>query len=359
MRIIKISDIVPGTLLGRTIYREEGQPLLIKGTALTAGLLKRLEREDIWMIYVEDALSEGIEPTNVISDQALLKGTQTMKRLFDNVSTQKDFRDQKDKDLTYVYNSEQVAAISDLINHIIHELSGNRDALYQIMQIGTVDQYTYRHSVDVAILAMLIGRAMGLDDKKIKCLGFGGILHDIGKAHVNHGILVKNGDLLPDEWEEMKKHPVYGYNVLRDVISLHGSIKQMVLYHHERLDGTGYPNGLQGDEISELVRIISVSDIFNALGSNRHYRKSMTPDKIMDIIYAEAVYKLDRDVIKALLKVVHLYPEGTQVRLSDGTLGIVIESRKLAPLRPLIRNIETNHLIDLMQTLTLIIEEVF
>lgn len=358
MRIVKIPEIVPGTVLGRTIYREGGLPLLVKGTALTVGILKRLEQEDIWMIYVDDDISEGIEPSNVISDQVLLKGTQTMKRLFDKISSNSDLRDQKEKDLTYIYNSEQMAAIGDLIDHIVEEISNNRDALYQIMHIGNVDQYTYRHSVDVAVLAMLIGRAMGLDDKKIKHLGYGGILHDIGKAHVDHAILVKNDVLLPDEWEEMKKHPVYGYNVLRDVISLHGSIKQMVLFHHERLDGSGYPNGLQGDEINDLVRIIAVSDIFNALGSNRHYRKSMTPDKIMDIIFAEAVYKLDRHVIKALLKVVHLYPEGTKVRLSDGSIGIIVESRKLAPLRPLVRNIETNHITDLMQSLTVMIEEV-
>lgn len=359
MRIEKTHQVIPGTLLGRTIYRADGLPLITRGTVMTERLLNRLQDEDILMIYVDDPIADGIEPSSPIRDVTLLKGTQVVKKLFDVLRGALNLKGQSEANLTYVYDSKLVEELQSLLDDIVDDLGTNPDTLYQILHISSVDQYTYRHSVDVAVLSMMIGQELGYDYKTVKHLGLGGLLHDIGKAHVDGQVLTKDAALTPDEWLEMKKHPLYGYNAIRDVLSIHGYVKQIVLQHHERLDGSGYPYGLSGDEINLLTRIVAVSDIFNALGSNRSYRQAMSPDKIIDILYSEAIYKLDKNVIQTLLKVVHVYPEGSMVKLADGREAIVVESRKLAPTRPLIKILQSGEHIDLMQRLTLFIDHIF
>ncbi len=356
MRIIKTQFVPEGSQLGRTIYREDGLPLLTRGTTLTPRLLSRLVDEDILMLYIEDPLYEGIEPTSPIRDITLNKGTQVVRQVFEVLRSAIGFKNPKEADLTYIYDSQLMDALQHVLEDIIDDIGTNPDTLYQVLSIASVDQYTYRHSVDVAVLAMLMGQSLGYDYKTVKMLGMGGLLHDIGKAHIDASIVSKNGPLNPEEWEEMKMHPLYGYNAVRDVLSIHGFVKQMILHHHERLDGSGYPSGLLSDEINLLTRIASVSDIFNALGSHRIYRDAMTPDKILDILYADAVYKIDKNVVKALLKVVHIYPEGSLVRLSDGREALVVESRKISPTRPLLKIVSDSSFIDLMQNLTLFID---
>lgn len=357
MRAKRTTKILPGEKLGKTIYNTDGTPLLVRGVTLSARRLMRLEEEGILLIYVDDELSEGIESSNPISDETLIKGSIEIAKVFESIKDQTRLSNGKDKDLTYVYESLHIETLSKLIDDVQGELMEHPDALYQIMNISSVDMYTYKHSMDVAILAMLIGKEMGYLDKEIKYIGMGGLLHDIGKAHIPLDILTKNKNLEEDEWDEMKLHSDYGYNLLRDVVTLHGYVKQMVYYHHERLDGSGYPKGLKGDEISPFVRIITVSDVFNALASNRHYREAMTPKKILEILYAESINKLDHRVVSALLKLVHIYPEGSMVKLSDGREAIVIKSTKEAPERPTIMIVESGEEVDLMKQLTLSIDD--
>lgn len=358
MRIEKTKNVTPGTILGRTIYRSDGLPLLTRGTSLSERLLERLCQEEILMLYIDDPTTHGIEPSSPIRDITLLKGTQIVKNVFSVLRNATSLKSTSESELTYVYDSQLMDDLNQVLDDIIDDLGTNPDTLYQIIHMSSVDQYTYKHSVDVAVLAMLMGQTLGFDYKTVKHLGMGGLLHDIGKAHIDLEVLNKKSSLSSEEWQEMKKHSLYGYNAIRDVLSIHGFVKQMVLHHHERLDGSGYPYGLTASDINMLTRVIAVSDIFNALGSNRSYREAMNPDKIIDILYTDAVYKLDKNVIGALLKCVHVYPEGTRVQLTDGRTAIVVESRKVAPTRPLIRLDAQDEYLDLMVSLTLFIERV-
>lgn len=353
------ANVLPGQTLGRTIFRDDGTVLVTKGTTLTAKILSRLIQEEIMLIYIEDALSEGIEPTNVISDHQLLKGTIEMGKVFNEIRKSVCFTSNKrDKRLRYVYDSLHIDSLSQFLDDIENELLSNKDALYQVYNMFTVDTYTYKHSVDVAILSMLIGKELGYNSRDIKILGFGGILHDIGKSQIPVAILNKSEPLTKEEQQLMQQHPEIGYELIKDVISLNGHIKQMVRYHHERNDGSGYPFGLKEGDLTEFIKIIIVADIFNAIGSSRIYREALTPEKIIEYLHQETIYRLDFKVVNALLKVVHIYPEGVVVGLNDGRKGIVVESKKGAQTRPILRNIDTNEVINLSKELTVLITHV-
>lgn len=358
MRAKNIKDIKPGEILGKTIYRSDGTPLLTKGSAVTLRILNRIEEEGMVMLYIEDDISEGIEPTNVFSDTTLIKGISSVHHVHFDIQDKFRIPAKDYQNLSYVYESLHLDALTSVIDDIENEIYDNSENLYQVMNISSLDAYTFKHSMDVASLAMLIGKEMGMNQNDVKLLGYGGLLHDIGKAHVPEDIVQKPFALNDSEWEEMRKHPVYGYNLVKDVITLHGHVKQMVLFHHERLDGSGYPFQLKSDKISKFVRIIAVSDMFNAMASDTVYKEAMTPDKILEALYADAVYKIDKDVVQALLKVIHIYPEGTVVKLSNNRQAIVLESRKIAPTRPLVLLLNSTKRIDLMEDLTVFIEQV-
>ena len=359
MRGKSTDKVRSGEILGRTIFREDGTPLVTKGMALTAKMLVRLIEEDVLMIYIEDELSSGIEPSSVISDQQLLRGSIEMGKVFKEIKDSVHFStEQSDQRLRYVYDSLHIEILSKFLDEIERDIFDNKEILYQVFNMFSMDMYTYKHSVDVAILAMLIGKELGYNMKDIKLLGFGGILHDIGKSQIPVEVLNKKGKLTEDEWTLLQTHPEKGYELIKDVITLNGHVKQMVRYHHERNDGSGYPFALQNEELTEFIKIIIVADIFNAIASNRIYRTALTPEKIIEYIHQETVYRLDYKIVNALLKVIHIYPEGVIVKLSDGRKAIVIESKKSAPSRPLLRDIETDKIIDLSKELTLLIETI-
>ncbi len=356
MRGKSTSKVQPGEILGRSIFREDGTVLVTKGTALTKNMLYRLLLEDIYLIFIEDEISDGIEPTNVISDEQLLRGSVEMSKVFKEIKNSIRFTsDQRDQRLRYVYNSLHMETLSKFLDEIEKDLLTNKEALYQVFNMFSVDMYTYKHSVDVAILAMLIGKEIGYNMKDIKLLGFGGLLHDIGKSQIPVEVLNKKGKLTDEEWTLLQTHSELGYELIKDVISLNGHVKQMVRYHHERNDGSGYPFALQDNELSEFIKIIIVADIFNAIASNRIYRQALTPEKIVEYIHQETVYRLDYKIVNALLQVIHIYPEGVIVELCDGRKAIVVGSKKGAPTRPLLRDIETGEMIDLSEELTTLI----
>ena len=204
---------------------------------------------------------------------------------------------------------------------------------------------------------------MGLDREKLIKLGMGAILADVGKSRVPDAILNKKGKLEPHEFDEVKRHVDYSYSILKDLVGLSSLSRQIVLLHHEKLDGSGYPNGFTGDQIPMLVRIATVCDIFGAIVSDRNYNNRISVDTALEILRSATPTKLDQDVFTTLLQVIDVYPPGTIVELSNHQIGIVIRTNTSSPTRPILKEIDVvNHKpgseIDLMQELTLFIKKV-
>jgi putative two-component system response regulator len=182
------------------------------------------------------------------------------------------------------------------------KLTSVEDVLFSLANaVEAKDSYTQGHTQRVADMAVLLGKKMNLTDDEVAALRVGGILHDIGKIGIPRDVLNKPGPLTAEEWDVMKQHPDIGHRICLPLKRTLGLALDMIQHHHEKLDGSGYPEGLQGDEISTVARIMAVVDIYDALVTDRPYRKGMTKKKALSILMQEGDEgKLDKPIIEQL-----------------------------------------------------------
>ena len=234
MRLIPINCARPGMILGKTIYDAREHRLLNVGVTLSEFYIKKIFDLRISGIYIDDDISKDIEVKNVINDELRIKAINSIKNMFIiNNKTQLD---------------ENFRSINDLIKNIIEEILNNKDGILSIVDLKIFDEYTYYHSVNVAVLSIVMGVGLKLSDEDLRYLGLGAILHDFGKCFIDKNILNKNGKLTDAEFEIMKSHPRAGYDFLVDRLNLSAHSSMCILQHHTKWDGTGYPFKLNGDK---------------------------------------------------------------------------------------------------------------
>lgn len=206
------------------------------------------------------------------------------------------------------------------------------------------DDYTVEHSADVAILMVAIGKTLGWADDDLELLALGGLLHDVGKAKVPQRILMKPGRPTPEEWEELRRHPEYGREMLSSCTPhCPPEVIRIAAEHHERLDGSGYPEGLRGDRTSPFSAIAAVADVFDAIVSDRVYQAGRPAREALSIIYGAGGTGYDADAVGALVRLVGVYPVGTRVILDSGARGVVVAPNPDDSTRPIVE-IDTDHL---------------
>ena len=348
LRLKSLEHAEVGEILGKPVYDDKCQLLLAKDVELTRNYIDRLRRANIQCIYINDELSEGLEFTNVISDELKIKSIATVKSVFKDLSERKGSN----------YNIKSIDTIKQVVEEMMNMIYNNPSTLYCMTELMGTDMYTYNHSAEVAVLSMLVAKSMKMNDTFIKKIGVGAMLHDIGKMQIPGEVLNKTEPLTSDELKLMRDHVLLGYEMLKDNDFISPISRQVVLLHHEKLNGSGYPYMMSGDQIPIHVRIVTLCDIFNAISSNRSYKGRLSADEALEIIRAEAIYELDRDIYYHLLKVVNIYPIGTVVELSNGDIGIVIAENPEAQTRPtiqVVRNKKRAEVINLMDYLTLFI----
>jgi putative two-component system response regulator len=190
------------------------------------------------------------------------------------------------------------------VRHLNQSLTNVENVLFSMARaVEAKDEYTQGHIERVAHLAVSIGRALNLSQRETKALYYGGALHDIGKLGIPHEILNKPGPLNQKEWDIMRQHPEIGYKICQPLGESLGFALDIIRYHHEKMDGSGYPYGLKGTEIPDVARIMAVADMYDALTTDRPYRKGMSREKAMEIINSEtAEGKLDKLITRALVE---------------------------------------------------------
>lgn len=198
-------------------------------------------------------------------------------------------------------SGEQIKEVKNLVDNIINCLFENNDALYSLLSLNCYDYYTYTHSVNVCTLSVGLGLKIGLKRKEIEKLGIGSMLHDIGKSSIPKDILNKQGNLDNEEYKIIKNHVLEGERILRNHKNIPEDSFNAVLHHHEKLSGKGYPLGLKGKDISLFGKITAISDCYDALTTQRPYKKAFTPYYALSIIVKE-IDDYDPDLLKIFIK---------------------------------------------------------
>ncbi|RQW27106.1 HD-GYP domain-containing protein [Rhodobacteraceae bacterium CH30] len=211
------------------------------------------------------------------------------------------------------------------VTRMTQSILRNNGALLSLCRIKNKDDYTFRHSVSVGALMISFCNAMGMDKQTIHLAGIGGMLHDIGKMKIPDSILNKPGRLTEDEFGIIKCHVVESKQILQATNGISSQSIEVAAQHHERHDGSGYPAGLKGDEISQLGQMAAIVDVYDALTSERCYHNAMSPTDALRKIYEWSKFHFNPQLVQAFMRCIGIYPVGTLVMLESGRLGVVIE----------------------------------
>jgi len=210
----------------------------------------------------------------------------------------------------------------------------NKDAFLNLSVIKNHDNYTFYHSLNVCCLCITMGRYMRFFKEDLFALGIGALLHDIGKIRIPAEILNKPGKLTEEEFSIVKKHPDYAFEMLSGYSGLRWDSIYLAQQHHERINGKGYPLGLKGNKINQFALIAAIADVFDAMTTERPYRKAMPPDVAMKIIMNGSDQKFSSDYITKFTQMIGVYPTSTALELDNREIGIVAAPNHLEPERP-------------------------
>lgn len=217
-----------------------------------------------------------------------------------------------------------VAGTEGLVHAISHSVTRNPGALISLARLKTADEYTYMHSVAVCALMVALARQLGMGDAATHQAGQAGLLHDLGKAAVPLAVLNKPGKLTAEEFTTVQSHPVAGHAMLQGS-GLPAGVLDACLHHHEKMDGTGYPHRLPGERIGQLARMAAICDVYDAITSDRPYKRGWDPSEALRRMAEWTRGHLDGRLFQAFVKTIGIYPVGSLVRLASGRLGVVVE----------------------------------
>lgn len=231
----------------------------------------------------------------------------------------------------------QVEAVEPVVEKLTDSILRNSGALLSLCRVKNKDDYTFQHSVSVCTLLVAFCRAVGLDHQTIHLAGIGGLLHDVGKVKIPDKILNKPGRFTDEEFLLMKNHVVESKQILDATPGISQISIQVAHEHHERHDGSGYAQGLKGDQISQMGRMAAICDVYDAITSNRVYHTGMAPHEALRKIFEWSKFHFDPALVQQFVRAIGIYPVGTMVMLESGRVGVVLEQSETSLLTPLVK----------------------
>ncbi len=364
MRLVPIHCIKEGNSLAKSVFDANGRVLLKEGVVLSSKILERVENNGFQSLYIIDEYSQG-EIEDVIKPQLRQKAVQALKSSFDSFKSYyfqtnpaslplKNRIELKAKN-KYMSNMNQIA------KELVDELLANKNLLVNLVDIKNLDSYTYQHSVNVAVLSLIMGIEQGLERQQLHELAIGALVHDIGKVFIEPTLLSKKEPLRDAEFDCIKEHAFKGYEYLKDLRDMKGSSKRIIWEHHERLDASGYPRSLTINTLHLFSRIVAIADVYDALTSDRPYRKSLPANEAIEYFMGSTGRYFDTEIATTFIKKIVVYPVGTLIRLSNGNIGTVVSNHPQLSLRPKVKLInmsQTETIMDLSQENDVVIEAI-
>lgn len=330
MRYVKAEHLEKNMVICYTLYDDNEKVLLKANKKLTKANITRIQQLEIAGLYVfED--DEITTHTPIVSEQSRIKALKSLKRL--NID-----------DCIYI------------ANNIVEEIRESETMIVETINLSSYDNYTYTHSVNVDILSVVLGVALGLSDDDLKKLSQAALLHDIGKTCLPLEILNKPGKLTPEEYAEVQKHPRYGYNMLKDNYEISSVTRNAIMSHHENEDGSGYPRGLTSDKIHTFAKIIHIADVYDALVTKRVYKDAMNPADALEYLMSQTEKMFDKDMVATFMEYIAPYPLGVTVELSTGQHATVVKNNRSMLSRPVVR-LNSGTTIDLLTRLDVTITQ--
>lgn len=324
MKVVQVSVLVPGMILAKDVLQNNGILLLNKDTVLTAELITKLKFWGFSEVEVE-------EPPISLKDQEEAAIAPQIAAARDRVvgitETMMSSGDAKDIDPNL---------LRGMVGDLGSQIDLNSNVLLNLSHIKTHDNYLFAHVTNVAILAMIIGKGLKLSDQELKNLGLSALLHDSGMTKINRSFYDKSQALSAEEWLEIKRHPDYSLELLKQSGSFTEDILRGVHEHHERVNGCGYPRGIKGPDMHLFGKIIAVADVYDACISPRKHRKRMTPYEALKNLLGQP-HLFDIKILKSFVASMAIYPIGSIIKLNTGETAKVIGVNQGAPFRPEIR----------------------
>lgn len=350
MRLVSVDNLKPELLLARSIFDSFGRVLLRKGTSLTVSYIQRLKDLHYKSVYVDDGIPESFIIDDVVSEGIRAEAVKVTKESLLNVKAGKSFQERK---------------IKQIVNDLIDEIISNREIIVHLVDIRSLEEDTFSHAVNVCILSVMTGLAMGYNQLRLKELGIGALLHDVGKAAMLDE--ANNPNKITREVHQMlQKHCDFGFEVLRKSDNIGIIAAHVAWQHHECYNGSGYPRKLAGKGIQEFARIVAIANEYDKLTTDKLNRERYLPHEAIEMIRSKQGLDFDPDIVAQFIPNISPYPTGGLVLLNTGFKGNVVSVNKKNPSRPKVKlicdnkgqKIEGIHIVDLIKESSLYITEI-
>lgn len=311
MKYMSLDEVSEDMILARPIFASDGRVLLTNGVKLIKSYIAKLKELEYTHVYVYEPHDNGdIKISGPISDKTNSEAMQSVRDSFIKATRRHHM------DLKQVYKA---------VDYIVEEILTNPAVVYNIIELGNHSNYAYLHSVNVCVISAIIGKNLGLARDRLKELATGALLHDLGMVCVDPLIVETSAHLTEKEFDEVKQHPKFGFDLLRNVPNLSLLAAHVAYQHHEREDGSGYPRALKGEEIHIYAKIVAAADTYDTMTSGRIYKKTLWSHEAIAELAKAAPQKYDSAVVEALSRSVAHYPVGSVVLLSNREEAVVVD----------------------------------
>jgi len=321
MRFVAVKSLQPGMVVARDILGPTPAAILKRGIKLTQGYIDFLERKGYMGVYISDRFSQDVDIQELVDQQLVREGLEAVQ-------------------------NRNVGEILSVATGIVADISKEENISVDLFDLRSYDDYTYHHSVNVGVYCASVGKKLGLPEEDLVYLATAAICHDLGKSRVPETIIKKEGRLSDSEYEEIKKHSQYSFDILHEDPTIPPLVLQAVIMHHENEDGSGYPFGKLGEDIPLFSKIIHVMDVYDALTSKRPYKEPFAPSDAIEYINNNKGILFDKKVVAAMNEVIPAYPPGIDVTLSNGKEALVL-AHTFHAMRPKVKLMEDKKIVDL------------